>query len=104
MSPYFCLTGRNLTLPVDSKILKSKHSGKTEVDEYVRKLLPILDHIRKLTKLNVEDFKANYKRKYDEKYKARPTQLKVGDYVYIEQMRLKIGDSAHLTPNFVVHL
>ena len=75
-SPYFCLTSRNLTLPVDSKILKSKHSGKTEVDEYVRKLLPKLDHIRKLTKLNVEDFKANYKRKYDEKYKARPTRLR----------------------------
>ena len=99
-SPYFCLTGRNLTLPVDSKILKSKHSGKTEVDEYVRKLLPNFDHIRKLTKLNVEDLKLNYKRKYDEKYKTRPTQLKVGDYVYIEQKRLKIGDSAHITPNF----
>ena len=28
-------------------------------------------------------------------------QLKVGDYVYIEQKRLKIGDSAHLTTNFV---
>ena len=63
--------------------------------------MPKLDHIRKLIKLNVEDFKANYKRKYDEKYKARPTQLKVGDYVYIEQKRLKIGDSAHLTPNFI---
>ena len=100
-SPYFCLTSRNLTLPVDSKILKSKHLGKTEVNEYVRKLLPKLDHIRKLTKLNVEDFKANYKKKYDEKYKTRPTQLKVGDYVYIEHKRLQIGDSAHLTPNFI---
>ena len=95
LSLYFCLTDRNLTLPVDSKILKFKHSGKTEVDEYVRKLLPKLDNIRKLTKLNVEDVKANFKRKYDEKYKTRPTQLKVGDYVYIEQQRLKIGDSAH---------
>ena len=49
----------------------------------------------------MEDFKANYKWKYDEKYKTRPTQPKVGDYVYFEQKRLKIGDSAHLTPNFV---
>ena len=62
-SPYFCLTGRNITLPVDSKILTSKHSGNTEVDEYVRKLLSKLDHIRKLKKFNVEDFKANYKKK-----------------------------------------
>ena len=46
-------------------------------------------------------FKANYKKKYDEKFKTRPTQLKVGDYVYIEQKRLQIGDSAHLTKNFI---
>ena len=63
--------------------------------------MPKLDHIRKLTKLNVEDFKANYKKKNDEKYKTKLTQLKVGDYVYIEQKRLKIGDSAHLTPNLI---
>ena len=61
-SPYFCLAGRNLTLPVDSKILKSKHSGNTEVDDFVRKFLPKLDHIRELKKLSVEDFKANYKK------------------------------------------
>ena len=91
----------HLTSLVDSKILKSKHSGKTEIDEYVRKLLPKLGHIRKLTKLNVDDFKSNYKRKYDEKYKTRSTQLKVGDYVYIQQKQLKIGDSENLTPNFV---
>ena len=63
--------------------------------------MPKLDHIRKLTKLNVKDFKAYYKRKYDEKYKTRPTQLKVGDYVHIQQKRLQIGDSAHLTPNCI---
>ena len=45
-SPCFCLTSRNLTLPVDSKILKSKHSGNTVVDEFVRTLLPKLDQIR----------------------------------------------------------
>ena len=66
-----------ILIPVDSKILKSEHSDRTWVDEYVRKLLPKLEHIRKLTKFNVDDFKANYKRKYDEKYKTRPTQLKV---------------------------
>ena len=63
--------------------------------------MPKLDHVRKLTKLNVENFKANYKKSYGERYGAKPTQLKVGDYVYIEQKWLKIGDSAHLTPNFV---
>ena len=86
-SAYFCLTGRNLTLPVDSKILKSKHSGKTEVDEYVRKLLPKLDHITKLTKLNVEDFKANYKRKYDEKYKTRKTDSAEGRRLCIHRIK-----------------
>ena len=62
-SPYFCLTGRNLALAVDSKILKSKHSGNTVVDEFVRTLLPKLDHIRELARLNVHDFKANYEKR-----------------------------------------
>ena len=84
-----------------SDISKSKHSGNTVVDEFVRKLLQKLDYIRKLTRLNVEDFKANYKISYDEGFRAKPTQLKAEDYVYIEQKRLKIGDSAHLSPNFV---
>ena len=58
-APYFCLTGRNHALPVDSKILKykSKHSGNTDVDEFVRALLSKFDHIRELTRLNVRDFK-----------------------------------------------
>ena len=47
----------------DRKNFWSKYSGNTEVDEFVRKLLPKLDHIMKLTKLNVEDFKANYKKR-----------------------------------------
>ena len=100
-SPYFCLTGCNLTLPVDSKILKSKHSGNTVIDEFVRTLLPKLDHIRELARLNVQDFKANYKKTYDRKYQTKPTQLRVGDYVYIEQKGLQIGESTHLTPNFI---
>ena len=99
-SPYFCLTGHNL-IPVDPKILKSKLSGNTEVDEFVRKLLPKLDHVRKLTKLNIEDFKVKFKKRYDERFRVKPTQLKVRDYVYIEQKRFKIRDSTHLTPNFV---
>ena len=100
-SPYFCLTGRNLTLPVDSKILKSKQSGNTVVDKFVRTLLPKLDHIRELARLKVQDFKANYKKTYDRRFQTKPTQLSVGDYVCIEQKRLKIGESAHLTPNFI---
>ena len=96
LSPYFCLTGRNLALPVDSKLLKSKHSGNTVVDEFVRTLLPKLDHIRELARLNVQDFKT-----YECRFQTKPTQLRVGDYVYIEQKRFKIGESAHLTPNFI---
>ena len=46
LSPYFCLTGRNHVLPIDSKTLRSKHSGHTDVDEHVRALLPKLDHVR----------------------------------------------------------
>ena len=38
---------------------------------------------------------------YDRKYQTKPIQLRVGDYVYIEQKRLKIEKSAHLTPNFI---
>ena len=38
-SPYFCLTARNLVMSVDSMTLRSKHSGRTDVDEYVRALL-----------------------------------------------------------------
>ena len=62
-SPYFCLTGRHLSLPVDSKLLKTKHSDNTAVDEFVRTLLPKLDHIRELARLNVQDFKANYNKR-----------------------------------------
>ena len=29
-----------------------------------------------------------------------PTKLRVGDYVYSEETRLKVGDSSHLTANF----
>ena len=56
-SPYFCLTGRNLVLPIDSKTLRSKHSGHTDVDEHVRALLPKSDHVRELATRNVVDFK-----------------------------------------------
>ena len=62
-SPYFSFTGRNLTLPVDSKLLKYKHSGNTVVDEFVRTLLPKLDHIKELARLNVQDFRSNYKKR-----------------------------------------
>ena len=51
-SPYFCLTGRNLVLPIDSKTLRSKHSDHTDVDEHVRALLPKLDHVRELARRN----------------------------------------------------
>ena len=60
-SPYFCLTGRNLVMPIDPKTLKSKHSGHTDVDEHVRSLLPKLDHGRELARRNVIDFHQNYK-------------------------------------------
>ena len=62
-SPYCCVTGRNLALHADSKLLKSKHSGNTVVDEFVRTLLLKFDHIRELAMLNVQDFKANYKKR-----------------------------------------
>ena len=45
-SPYFCLTTRNLVMPVDSKIFKSKHSSSTDADEYAMARLPKLDHVR----------------------------------------------------------
>ena len=35
------------------------------------------------------------------KYKTKPTKLRVEDYVYIEQKRLKVGDSSHLTASFI---
>ena len=62
-SPYFCLTAHNLVIPVDSKTLRSKHSGHTEVDNYARELLPKLDHVSELTISNVIDFKEIYKRR-----------------------------------------
>ena len=71
------------------------------MDEHVRALLPRLHHVRELTRRNVIDFKQNYKSAYDRKYKTKPTKLRVGDYVYIEQKRLKVGDSSHLTPSFI---
>ena len=58
------------------------HSGKTEIDEYVRKLLSKLDHIRKLTKLNVKDFMANYKRKYDEKFQKKAQKIANPFHIY----------------------
>ena len=100
-SLYFCLKARNLVISVDSKTLRSKHSGNTEVDEYARALLSKLDHIRELARLNVIDFKENFKKAYDKKYKTKPTKLRVVGYVYIEEKRMKIGDSSHLTSNFV---
>ena len=60
-----------------------------------------LDHIRELARLNVQDFKAKYKKTYDRRFKTKPIQLRVGDYVYIDEKRLKLGESAHLTPNFI---
>ena len=78
-SPYFCLTGRNLVLQIDSKTLRSKHSGHTDVDEHVRALLPKLDYVRELARRNVIDFKQNYKSAYDRKYKTKLTKLRVGD-------------------------
>ena len=63
--------------------------------------MPKLDHVRKLTKLNIEDFKVKFKKRYDERFRVKPTKLKVRDYVYIEQKWFKIRDSTHLTPNFV---
>ena len=77
-SPYFCLSGRNLVLPIDSKTLRSKHSGHTDVDEHVRALLLKLDHVRELARRNVVDFKQNYKAAYGKKYKTKPTKLRVG--------------------------
>ena len=50
-------------MPVDLKTLRSKHSGHTEVDEYVRALLPKLDDVRELARFNVIDFEENYKRR-----------------------------------------
>ena len=67
----------------------------------MRTLFPKFDHIRELARLNIQDFKANYKQTYDRRFQTKPTQLRLGDYVYIEQKRLKIGESAHLTPNFI---
>ena len=100
-SPYFCLAGRNLALPVDSKILKPKHSSNTVVDELLRTLSSKLGHIRELAGLNVQDFEENYKKTYNRRFQRKPTHLRVGDYAYFEQKRLKIGESAHLTSNFV---
>lgn len=88
-------------MPVDSKILKSKYYSHTDEDEYVRTLLPKLDHVRELARLNVIDFKEKYKKAYDKKYKVKPTKLRVGTYVYIEQKRMKIGDISHLTTYFI---
>ena len=63
-------------------------------------MLPKLDHVRELARRNVIDFKQNYKRAYDKKYKTKPNKLRVGDYVYIEQKRLKLDDSSHLKASF----
>ena len=57
--------------------------------------------IRDLARLNVLNFKANYKNTYDRRFQTKPNQLRVGDYVYIDQKRFKIGESAHLTPNCI---
>ena len=64
-------------------------------------MLPKSDHVRELARRNVIDFKQNYKAAYDRKYKTKPTKLRVEDYVYIEQKRLKVGDSSHLKPSFI---
>ena len=65
-------------MPIDSKTLRSKHSGHTDVDEHVRALLPKLDHVRELARRNVVDLKQNYKAAYDRMYKTKPTKLRVG--------------------------
>ena len=72
-SPYFCLTERNVLMLVDSKILTFKHSSHSDVDEFVRTLLPKLIHIRELAKLNVMDFNKQYNTAYDKKYTVKAT-------------------------------
>ena len=68
---------------------------------HVRALLPKLDHVLELARRNVIDFKQNCKAAYDRKYKTTPTKLRVGDYVYIEQKGLKVGDSSHIRASFI---
>ena len=71
------------------------------MDAHVRVLLPKFDHVRELARRNVIDIKQNYKSAYDRKYKTKPTKIRVGDYVYIEQKRLKVDYSSLLTASFI---
>ena len=90
-----------MSIPIDPKILWSKFTGVTPIDKYVRELLSRLEHIRELSRLNVLDFKENYKKAFDKKHHAKPTKLRVEDHVYIARKFMKIGGSKYLTPNYI---
>ena len=68
------------------------------MDEHVRALLPKLDHVRELARRNVIDFNKIAKRRMIESTRLHPLNY---DFVYIEQKRLEVGDSSHLTASFI---
>jgi transposase InsO family protein len=92
-SPFYIMHGVPFRLPVDTELQLPKPSKKT-ADEYIRKMIPKLEVMRKVAKENVEQHQLRFKDQYDRRTSVIP--YKPGDKCWLYNPKTPIGLSRKL--------
>ena len=93
-TPNYLMLGREVNLPIDLVFSSPKHNVVIENVEFVKALREKFEraHARKFLKRNSERQKKNYDRNWNS------CAFKVGDSVWLSQVKRKIGVSSKLSP------
>ena len=92
-SPFECLYGRPMKLPIDTSLLESE-SFHADTQKYIQELNPRLALTEKIINENTRESQMKNKIIHD-RYSAVP-KFKVGDKVYLRNCARKVGQNTKL--------
>ena len=93
-SPFFVLFGSDMVLrPIEHELKPTMGKGK-DADEYIKKLLPKLEVMRKVAKQNVEEYQQRYKKHYDKN--SEPSDFPLGTKVLLYNPKVPPGKTSKL--------
>ena len=83
--------------PIEHELKPTMGKGK-EADEYIKKLLPKLEVMRKVAKQNVEEYQQRYKKQYDKN--SEPSDYAPGTRVLLYNPKVPPGKTSKLWRKF----
>ena len=99
-SPFELVFGKKMLLPLDTELLLPENLN-PKASVYADKLIKRLKITREIALENTEQAQQRMKTNYDEK--ARPSEFKVGDLVYLKQNAVPVGKCRKIYRKWSLH-